>query len=430
MARLDRHVPRYIERLAVRPGITGLTQLRLPPDTDTEGVRRKLVYDLYYVRHVNLWLDTRAMFYTGFQLIHCLLATIFAPLLGLPRWETVSGGTPHPAQDAFPGQPELAASRVVGTSPVADLAVPRPASLAHIPERATIINAFTVDVEDYYQVRAFSQSVDPSQWDNYESRVVANTHQILRLLDEHSARATFFVLGWVADRHPQLVRDIQTAGHELGVHGFWHRCIFDMTPDEFRSDLQQSIDVVENITGEPVKAFRAPNFSITAESLWALDILIEAGISYDSSIFPVYHDTYGIPSAERFPHLIERAGGSLWEFPPSVYPLWKFNLPVAGGGYFRLYPSRLSLQWLDHINETERQPFLFYMHPWELDPDQPRLPGSLRSRFRHYQNLRSTAPKLKRLLSSFRFGTLTESLEQAVGPTSSAARPGLVHVDS
>jgi polysaccharide deacetylase family protein (PEP-CTERM system associated) len=285
----------------------------------------------------------------------------------------------------------------------------------------SILNAFTVDVEDYYHVNAFSDRIDPRQWDAYESRVVANTHRVLRLLERHQVRATFFVLGWVADRHPVLVKDIQRSGHEIGCHSFWHRLIYTMTPDEFRDDLRQARRTIEDVIGQPVTAFRAPCFSVTARSLWALDILVEEGFRYDSSIFPVHHDNYGIPGAERFPYAIEGRQGTLHEFPPSVYPLWNYNLPVAGGGYFRLYPLRLSLHWLGRINRVDRQPFMFYIHPWEVDPDQPRLAGSLRSRFRHYQNLRSTEPKLDRLLQTFAFGTLTDVLAANSSiPTSTA----------
>jgi len=435
MTRLQTVVPRYAERLGVRPGITGLTQLRLPPDTDPKGVHKKLVYDLYYVRRANLWLDTRIIAYTGYQLLSCIVVAMLDPLrptFELPRWEIVSRET------GLENESEIAEPMHSGSWTAGDNghAASVPAQISSAPSTSTVpasdppLNAFTVDVEDYYQVSAFSEQVDPKTWDDYESRVVENTHRILRMLDDHDIQATFFVLGWVADRHPRLVRDIQMSGHEIGVHSFWHRCVYDMTPDEFREDLLQSVKVVEEITGEPVKAYRAPSFSITADSLWALDVLAECGIQYDSSIFPVYHDTYGIPSAERFPHRIEREAGTLWEFPPSVYPLWKFNLPVSGGGYFRLYPSRMSLQWLQRINNTEQQPFLFYIHPWELDPDQPRLPGSLKSRFRHYQNLRSTAPKLERLLSTFQFGTLSQALEPFDDGEAHAPRNQTVQVDS
>lgn len=428
MTRLQTIVPRYPERLAVRPGITGLTQLRLPPDTDPAGVAKKLVYDLYYVRRVDPWLDVRIIAYTAYQLTSSIVVAMITPirpLFELPRWDTVSKA------DTSRGNAQSILDDSTDVRPWTSQAAAASEPLSTTSASEPILNAFTVDVEDYYQVRAFSENVDPKTWDDYESRVVQNTHRILRMLDNHGVQATFFVLGWVADRHPRLVRDIQISGHEIGVHSFWHRCLFDMTPDEFREDLLHSIKVVEDATGEPVKSFRAPSFSITAESMWALDVLVECGIEFDSSIFPVYHDTYGIPTAERFPHRIERNGGGLWEFPPSVYPLWKFNLPVAGGGYFRLYPSRLSLQWLQYINDVEKQPFVFYVHPWELDPDQPRLPGSLRSRFRHYQNLRSTVPKLQRLLSSFQFGTLTQALDPYIDEAAAEeAQKETVPVDS
>ena len=276
-----------------------------------------------------------------------------------------------------------------------------------------ILNAFTVDVEDYFQVQSFADRIDPRRWDDYESRVVGNTHKMLRILDGHQVRGTFFVLGWVADRFPQLVRDIQRSGHDIGCHSYWHQLIYRMTPDEFREDLVLARKTIEDISGEPVVAYRAPSFSVTNDSLWALDILIEEGFQYDSSIFPVHHDKYGIPDAERFPHRVEKEGGSLWEFPPSVHRLFNVNIPIAGGGYFRLYPAWLSIRWLCRINRVHKQPFIFYVHPWELDPGQPRLPGSLKSRFRHYQNLRFTENKLHRLLSTFRFNAMSESLADA-----------------
>ncbi|MFH1924581.1 MAG: XrtA system polysaccharide deacetylase [Planctomycetota bacterium] len=271
-------------------------------------------------------------------------------------------------------------------------------------------NAFTVDVEDYFHVQSFAKTVHPRDWDQHESRVVANTRRILRLLENHQVHGTFFILGWVADRFPELVQEIHQAGHEIGCHSFWHRLIYNMTPEDFREDLLQGCKAIEEITDQRVTAFRAPSFSITEQSLWALDILIEEGFRYDSSIFPVYHDTYGIPDADRFPHRIEGSRGALWEFPPSVHRLGKLNVPVAGGGYFRLYPAWLSSRWLSRINRIENRPFVFYIHPWELDPDQPRLPGSLRSRFRHYQNLRTTESKLATLLERFHFASLSDAL--------------------
>jgi polysaccharide deacetylase family protein (PEP-CTERM system associated) len=287
-----------------------------------------------------------------------------------------------------------------------------------------IINAFTVDVEDYFHVSNFTDRITPRQWDTYESRVVANTERVLKLLDSHQTRATFFVLGWVADRYPDLVRSIHNAGHEIGCHSFWHRLAYDLTPDEFTEDLLLGRNALEEITAERVIAYRAPSFSITSRSLWALRILAEHEFSYDSSIFPVHHlpvhhHRYGIPNAKRCPHLITFDGRDLWEFPPSVARRLGLNIPISGGGYFRLYPFWITSRGLRQINEVQREPFMFYIHPWELDPDQPRLSASNRTRFRHYVGLRSLEQKLTRLLNRFRFGTLSGSIENRL------ERPGL-----
>jgi polysaccharide deacetylase family protein (PEP-CTERM system associated) len=271
-----------------------------------------------------------------------------------------------------------------------------------------MINAFTVDVEDYYHVAAFADRIGPRTWDSYESRVVPSTHRMLALLDRHQVRATFFVLGWVADRFPGLVRDIHRAGHEVGCHSFWHRLVYDLTPDEFRDDTQQARSALEDITGDAVRAYRAPSFSITARSLWALDVLAELGFTADSSIYPVHHDRYGIPGAERSPHPIDCTAGRLWEFPASVFRSCGVNIPVSGGGYFRLYPLSFTLHCLRRINKRDGQPFMFYVHPWEIDADQPRLSGSFRSRLRHYVNLADTERKLDVLLSEFRFGPMRD----------------------
>jgi len=275
----------------------------------------------------------------------------------------------------------------------------------------TTINAFTVDVEDYFQVSAFADQVPLDSWDSMESRVEGNTLRILDLLDRHQVKGTFFILGWTAERHPELVREICRRGHEIGTHSYWHRLVYEQTAEEFRVDLRMSIDCLEAISGESVMVYRAPSFSITKQSRWALQILAEEGIRFDSSIFPIVHDRYGIPGAERRPHAIELPdiGRTLYEFPPSVCRKWGFNWPVSGGGYFRLYPLQMTLRMLTQINHRMGTPFMFYIHPWEIDPAQPRIKGSYRSRFRHYQNLESTESKLDRLLSRFRFGTLTEA---------------------
>jgi polysaccharide deacetylase family protein (PEP-CTERM system associated) len=280
-----------------------------------------------------------------------------------------------------------------------------------------VTNAMTVDVEDYFHVSGFAAQIDRRQWDSFESRVVPNTHRLLRLFERRQVRGTFFVLGWVADRHPQLVRDIQRLGHEIGCHSYWHRLVYDLTPEEFREDVRRSRDVLEQITGEKVRAYRAPSFSIVARSLWALEILSEEGFECDSSIFPVRHDRYGMPSAPRFPSKMsakmQSANGStrdLLEFPPAIHRFLGSNIPVGGGGYLRLYPIGLTCHALAQINKRHRRPFLVYVHPWEVDPDQPRLAGSRRSRFRHYVNLATTERKLDKLLTTFKFDTMYETL--------------------
>jgi polysaccharide deacetylase family protein (PEP-CTERM system associated) len=288
------------------------------------------------------------------------------------------------------------------------------------PPAGPILNAFTVDVEDYFHVSGFADRISPKSWDKYECRVVRNTHRILSLLNRQQVRGTFFVLGWVAERYPMLVRDIQKAGHEIACHSYWHRLIYDMTPEEFTEDLTQCQKTLEEITGDPVIAHRAPSFSITSDSLWALDRLVMAGFIYDSSIFPIRHDRYGIPGAERFPSVISRPSGDLLEFPPSVSRRFGLNIPVSGGGYFRFLPLQLTIRWLHRINQRDHYPFVFYIHPWELDPDQPRLPATGRTRVRHYTNLATTEFKLKKLLEHFRFSSLSDvmstlQLEPAAG---------------
>jgi polysaccharide deacetylase family protein (PEP-CTERM system associated) len=277
----------------------------------------------------------------------------------------------------------------------------------------TLCGAFTVDVEDYFQVSAFEPHIRRDRWDRYESRVVSNTHRVLRLLEQHGVRATFFVLGWVAQRYPALVRDIRRDGHEIGSHSFWHRLIYQQTPDDFRADLRQSRDVLEDILGERVTAYRAPSFSITPQSLWALDILIEEGFEVDSSIFPIVHDRYGIPGAEPRLHRLSVSAGSLWEFPPSVVRYFGCNVPVSGGGYFRLFPLFWTVFCLRKLQRSG-QPFVFYIHPWELDASQPRLGvGSIVSRFRHYVNLARTRRKLEALLRHISFRPMREVIAEA-----------------
>lgn len=276
------------------------------------------------------------------------------------------------------------------------------------PAADSVVNALTIDVEDYYHVSGFEHCVRRSEWDNYESRVVASTHKVLRVLERAEVRATFFILGWVARRYPELVRAIQDGGHEVGCHSYWHRLIYQMTPDEFRADLCRARDVLQAITCRPVTTFRAPSFSITQRSLWALDILVEEGFLLDSSIYPTHHDRYGIPGTPLGPHRLHCAEGTLREFPPPVWNVCGYPLPIGGGGYFRLYPYELTRLGLARIN-AEGRPASVYLHPWELDPDQPRLAAGWARGFRHYVNLHRTEERLVRLLGDFSFTTISES---------------------
>jgi polysaccharide deacetylase family protein (PEP-CTERM system associated) len=272
---------------------------------------------------------------------------------------------------------------------------------------AEVLNALTVDVEDYYHVSAFEEGVARSQWSDFESRVAASTQKILDVLAAASVHGTFFVLGWVARRHPELVRAIHAAGHEIGCHSFWHRLVYQQTPEAFREDLCLARDILQNITGEPVVAYRAPSFSITRRSLWALDILIEEGFLMDSSIYPTYHDRYGMAGAPCRPHTITRPAGEIVEFPMPIYRQFGYPLPVGGGGYLRLYPYALTRRGLRQIN-AEGRPFVVYLHPWELDPDQPRMPVGRLKAFRHYVNLDRTRKRLKHLVRDFPLGTLSD----------------------
>ncbi|HXW00029.1 MAG TPA: XrtA system polysaccharide deacetylase [Anaerolineae bacterium] len=272
---------------------------------------------------------------------------------------------------------------------------------------SSILNALTIDVEEHFQVHAFETVVDRSAWDRYPSRVVANTQRILRLLAEYDVQATFFVLGWVADRYPDLVKEIAMRGHEVATHGYWHELIYRQTPAEFAADLRQSLEAIGRaFTGLQPAGYRAPAFSITKQSLWALDVLRDHGLIYDSSIFPLTaHDRYGINNASRFAN---KTDNGLWEFPVSTIRLGKQNWPVAGGGYFRLFPLWITRQAMRHLN-GEGQPAVIYLHPWEFDPDQPRIPDApLLSRFRHYVNIGQTESRLRALLNEFAFAPMCE----------------------
>lgn len=277
-----------------------------------------------------------------------------------------------------------------------------------------MINAFTIDVEDYFQVEAFSRVVDRSSWDAYESRVERNTKVLLDLLDEFNVSGTFFVLGWVASRRPALVREIAERGHEVASHGMTHRLVYSQTPETFREETRESKRILEDLCQQPVIGYRAATYSITRRSLWALDILREEGFRYDSSIFPMRHDRYGIPDAEPFPHLrTTPLGQTLVEFPISIARLGMLKIPVAGGGYFRLFPYMVTRWGLQRINRAG-QGFVFYLHPWEVDPDQPRIePVARTTRFRHYVNLERTRVRLAALLNDFQFSTMRDVLKDS-----------------
>ena len=274
-------------------------------------------------------------------------------------------------------------------------------------------NALTVDVEDYFHVAAFSRQIDPASWDRFPLRVERNTHRLLDLFAERKVHATFFVLGWVAERCPELVRAIAEQGHEVACHGYSHQLIYDQTFDAFRAETVRSKSCLEDQAQCPVSGYRAASYSITKCSLWALDILAELGFTYDSSIFPVHHDRYGIPDSPRWPYQLDTStGGSIVEFPPSTLAVGGYRLPVAGGGYFRIYPYRLTHFALSRINRAEGQPFIFYLHPWEIDPGQPRIRANWLSTFRHYTNLNRCEERLNRLLRDFQFAPVREILER------------------
>ncbi len=263
-------------------------------------------------------------------------------------------------------------------------------------------NYLTIDVEDYFQVSAFGDIISPADWDAMDQRIHANTTLILGLLKKHRVKATFFVVGWIAEKHPRIVRSIMADKHEIGCHSFWHRKIYDLTPEEFREDTLKAKTILESICCKKITSYRAPSYSITKKSLWALDILEELGFTTDSSIFPILHDVCGIPESPRFRYNLPQKG--MVEFPISTALFCGQKIPIAGGGYFRLFPYWLTRLALKRINKKERRPFLFYLHPWEIDCEQPRFKqAKLISRFRHYNNLSKTMGRFERLLSDFKF---------------------------
>jgi len=276
--------------------------------------------------------------------------------------------------------------------------------------RQPIVNALSVDVEDYFQVSAFERIVSRQTWQTFDSRVTSNTHRLLDLFDETGVKATFFTLGWIAEHHPQLVREIATRGHEVASHGYHHQLIYTLTPEQFRQDVRSAKAALEDTIGASVVGFRAPSFSIVASSLWALDVLIEEGYIYDTSIFPIHHDRYGIPGAPRHMHRIDRSAGSIIEMPASTVRVGPFNLPIAGGGYFRLLPYGVTRWGIRRVNTVDRAPVVFYLHPWEVDPDQPRMAVGATTRWRHYSGLDQVVERMRRLVRDFQFDTVASVL--------------------
>jgi polysaccharide deacetylase family protein (PEP-CTERM system associated) len=284
-----------------------------------------------------------------------------------------------------------------------------------------ITNALTIDVEDYFQVSAFAPYIRRDEWNHRECRVERNVQRILELLAVRETRATFFTLGWIAERYPQLVRAIVDGGHELASHGYGHERASDLSASAFRSDIDRAKKLLEDIAGHAVRGYRAPSFSIGTRNLWAFDVLADAGHLYSSSIYPIRHDHYGMPEAPRFAH---RVGGGLLEVPVTTLRLGSRNLPSSGGGYFRLLPYPVSRWMIRRVNDQDRESAIFYFHPWEIDPGQPRIPGiDARTRFRHYVNIARMDGRLQRLLADFRWGRMDDIfLGRAPSPPATAGQ--------
>jgi polysaccharide deacetylase family protein (PEP-CTERM system associated) len=277
-----------------------------------------------------------------------------------------------------------------------------PAKVSPLP--APLTNAFTIDVEDYFQVWAFHKVIDRAQWDSFPRRVEANTDRCLQLLADTGVKATFFTLGWVAKRHPGIVKRIVAQGHEIASHGDEHRLIYEQTPEAFRADVLRAKRILEDIGGTPVLGYRAPSFSIAKTTPWAHKILAEAGHVYSSSVYPIAHDHYGIPDAPRFAY---RTPSGITEIPATSLRLGGKNRPGSGGGFFRLFPLPLSRWMIHRVNQVDRQSAVFYFHPWEIDPDQPRIQNApMKSRFRHYVRLPAMYGKLEALLKTERWGRM------------------------
>ena len=467
--RLADQIAGYHDRTMVKPGLTGLAQVNLKPDQTIDDVRRKQIFDLYYIRHAGPSIDARLLIATGLRMFGVQGETVMR-LMRLCRRELLlrenlldetrmdhgrivpwvlrnSTGRPMdpPTLGLLPSgllpssflPSSFLPSRLL--SPSVSRRGGRGGSGAssresfnhrgiHIdppgdarPTESTIdsvANAMTIDVEDYYQVTAFEGRVTRDDWRRLESRVEANTDRMLQLMDQCGVRGTFFVLGWVADRYPDLICRIAAGGHEIATHGYWHRLNYNIDADEFARDLSDSIDAIGSAGGQNVVAYRAPSFSIVDRSLWALQVLAEHGITRDTSLFPIDgHDRYGIAGARRDMHRIDTPSGSILEFPPSIGQVLGRSIPI-GGGYFRLLPYHFT----DAAIQSERaagRPAMFYVHPWEIDPQQPRMTGTpIKTRVRHYVGLDRTHRRLRRLMQTHRFDSMAAVIEQYQSATS------------
>ena len=385
--KLNQCLPGYGNRCLVPPGITGLAQMRNGYDTSVKDVVRKLRFDVIYIKKMSVGLD-----------LVILIDTLGIVLMGNPIILNRHNRTQSlqlRRHDLLVSDRSIALSESVQTP------------------CTPILNALTIDVEDYYQVTGFDTLIKYEDWDKYESRVEQNTRRLLKILAEYNVKATFFVLGWIAEQHPDLIRQIAREGHEIGSHGYAHKPIYDSTPQEFRDELRRSKHILESLTGQQVVGFRAANCSIINKTLWAQEILLQEGFEYDSSIFPIRHDRYGIPDAERFPYLVQNGTpNTLIEFPLSTIRFFTSNIPVAGGAYLRFFPISFINWGIKRINLVEQKPVIVYIHPWELDPDQPKQPVPFLDRVRHYHNLDHTEGKLRYLLRNFRFGPVSEVLSK------------------
>jgi len=297
------------------------------------------------------------------------------------------------------------------------LILPDPVSrTTSVEPNGALLNSITVDVEDYFHTEAMGDTISRDQWDRMPTHVERNTERMFELFAAQGVRGTFFFLGWVAERFPHLVRQAARLGHELGCHSYWHRLVYRLSPQEFREDTKRAKSVIEDASGMRVLGYRAPSFSLVPGTDWAAEVLADLGFCYDSSVCPINHDLYNNPDAPRVPHSI---AGALLELPVATLSMWGRNFPVGGGGYLRVMPYGYTHWGLSRLNRKEGFRAIVYTHPWEIDPEQPRLPASRRSRFRQYTGLATTAGKLKRLLKGFRFAPIAETFSEELASNSS-----------